>query len=114
MWFPPAPLFATANWHTSLSESFVGVDESQPLPDLVRTAILIEIQTVQRQWDRATSGLDFEKRGVALGRVRLRENELTGKRIIIVLFVKNEAPQPGGYWNIGLMPTNIDLRTQRS
>ena len=94
--------------------SFVVVDESQPLPDLVRTAILIEIQTVQGQWDGATLGSESGNLGVALGRVRLRENGLTGKRIIMVFFVKNEAPRPGGYWNIGPMPASIDLRTQHS
>jgi len=94
--------------------SFVVVDESQPLPDVVRMAILIEIQTIQRQWDRATVGMESGKLGVALGRVRLRENELTGKRIIMVFFIKNDAPRAGGYWNIGPMPANIDLRTQHS
>ena len=94
--------------------SFVVVDKSLPLPDVVQTAILIEIQTIQTRWDRATSGTESGKLGVALGRVRLRENAATGKRIVMIFFIKNDAPRPGGYWNIGPMPANIDLRTQQS
>ena len=94
--------------------SFVVVDKSQPLPDVVQTAILIEIQAIQTKWDRATSGAESGKLGVALGRVRLRENAATGKRIVMIFFTKNDAPRPGGYWNIGPMPANIDLRTQQS
>jgi len=94
--------------------SFVVVDKSQPLPDVVQSAILAEIQTLQTQWDRATSGTESGKLGVALGRVRLRENAATGKRIVMIFLTKNDAPRPGGYWNIGPMPAKIDLRTQQS
>ena len=94
--------------------SFVVVDKSQPLPDAVQSVILTEIQTIQTKWDRATSGTESGNLGVALGRVRLRENAATGKRIVMIFFTKNDAPRPGGYWNIGPMPANIDLRTQQS
>ena len=94
--------------------SFVVVDKSQPLPDAVQSLILTEIQTIQTKWDRATSGTESGNLGVALGRVRLRENAATGKRIVMIFFTKNDAPRPGGYWNIGPMPANIDLRTQQS
>ena len=94
--------------------SFVVVDKSQPLPDAVQSVILTEIQTIQTKWDRATPGTESGNLGVALGRVRLRENAATGKRIVMIFFTKNDAPRPGGYWNIGPMPANIDLRTQQS
>ena len=94
--------------------SFVVVDKSQPLPDVVQSGILTEIQTIQTKWDRASSGWESGKLGVALGRVRLRENEATGKQIVMIFFSKNDAARPGGYWNIGPMPANIDLRTQQS
>ena len=94
--------------------SFVVVDKSQPLPDAVQSAILIEIQTIRRKWDSATSGTESGKLGIALGRVRLRENAATGKRIVMIFFTKNDASRLGGYWNIGPMPANIDLRTQQS
>ena len=94
--------------------SFVVVDKSQPLPDVVQSRILTEIQAIQANWDHATSSAESGKLGVALGRVRLRENAATGKRIVMVFFTKNDAPRPGGYWNIGPMPANIDLRTQQS
>ena len=94
--------------------SYVVVDKSQPLPDAVQSAILIEIQTIQRKWDSATSGTESGKLGVALGRVRLRENAATGKRLVMIFFAKNDAPRPGSSWNIGPMPANIDLRTQQS
>ena len=94
--------------------SFVVVDKSQPLPDAVQSVILTEIQTIQTKWDRAFSGTESGNLGVALGRVRLRENAATGKRIVMIFFTKNDAPRPGGYWNIGPMPANIDLRTQQS
>ena len=93
--------------------SFVVVDKSQPLPDAVQSGILTEIQTIQTKWDRATSGTESGNLGVALGGVRLRENAATGKRIVMIFFIKNDAPRPGGYWNIGPMPANIDLRTQK-
>ena len=93
--------------------SFVVVDKSQPLPDVVQSGILTEIQTIQTKWDRASSGRESGKLGVALGRVRLRENAATGKRIVMIFFSKNDAARPGGYWNIGPMPANIDLRTQQ-
>ena len=94
--------------------SFVVVDKSQPLPRAVQAAILLGIQTIQTKWDHATSGTESGKLGVELGRLRLRENAATGKRIVMVFFTKNDAPRPGGYWNIGPMPANIDLRTQES
>ena len=94
--------------------SFVVVDKSQPLPDVVQSRILTEIQTIQTRWDHASSGTELGKLGVALGRVRLRENAATGKRIVMIFFIKNDAQRPGGYWSIGPMPAKIDLRTQQS
>lgn len=92
--------------------SLVVVDKSQPLPAVVESGLVAEMQSLQVKSNAARTSDANEEIGQETDRFRLQESIATGKQIVTVFHANNNPPQPGGYWSFWPMPADIDLNSQ--
>ena len=92
--------------------SLVVVDRSQPLPAVVQSGLVAEVQTLQAKLNSSRSSDSTGSIGQELGNLRMQEGNATGKQIVTVFHANNNPPQPGGYWSFWPMPASIDLSSQ--
>ena len=92
--------------------SLVVVDGSQPLPAVVQSALVAEMQSLQVKSDAARTSVANGKIGQETDSFRFQESLATGKQIVTVFHANNNPPQPGGYWSFWPMPADIDLYSQ--
>ena len=92
--------------------SLVVVDRSQPLPAVVQSGLVAEVQTLQAKLNSSRSSSSTGSIGQEMGNLRMQEGNATGKQIVTVFHANNNPPAPGGYWSFWPMPADIDLNSQ--
>ena len=92
--------------------SLVVVDKSQPLPAVVQSGLVAEMQSLQVKSDAARTSAANGEIGQETDSFRFQESLATGKQIVTVFHANNNPPQPGGYWSFWPMPASIDLSSQ--
>jgi len=92
--------------------SLVVVDKSQPLPAVVQSGLVAEMQSLQAKLNSSRSSDSTGSIGQELDNLRMQEGTATGKQIVTVFHANNNPPAPGGYWSFWPMPADIDLNSQ--
>lgn len=92
--------------------SSVVVDKAQPLPAVVQSGLVAEMQSLQVKSDAARTSVANGKIGQETDSFRFQESIATGKQIVTVFHANNNPPAPGGYWSFWPMPVDIDLNSQ--
>ena len=92
--------------------SLVVVDKAQPLPAVVQSGLVAEVQTLQSKLNSTRSSNGTGLIAQELGNLRMQEGIATGKQIVTVFHANNNPPAPGGYWSFWPMPVGIDLNSQ--
>ena len=92
--------------------SLVVVDKAQPLPAVVQSGLVAEMQSLQVKSDAARTSAANGEIGQETDSFRFQESIATGKQIVTVFHANNNPPQPGGYWSFWPMPVGIDLSSQ--